>query len=291
MALLRVRPFWPTLSFWVAEPLWTRRRFLAPFDHLLQHLCVLRTVLIGRCKDTTTLIHGPRHPIVGFVPIPFSLASLLTTFPYSALSGSLKRIPAFVVSWHSLLEPITLLVVMLFTKVELPVAPDHTSHAHIPHETSSACVVLPRTIPPRSIVLYRLLVISPLHSDSCRINSDYDLSMCSLCQHIVGPPPPPIVLAPLAIDLRPPVLRLFPDKESMDSPSPSSSQSPQASLKLVHHFLNPGPLSPTSTTSIAYRFLHDNLNGSIMTYFSRVPTSASSCPVLRPFDPNFASTS
>ena len=32
------------LDFWVAKSLWTRRRFLAPFDPLLQHLCVLQAV-------------------------------------------------------------------------------------------------------------------------------------------------------------------------------------------------------------------------------------------------------
>ncbi|RZS16651.1 hypothetical protein BHM03_00048699 [Ensete ventricosum] len=39
-------PFQPMLCFWVAKPLWTRC-FLAPFDHLLQHLCVLLAVLLS----------------------------------------------------------------------------------------------------------------------------------------------------------------------------------------------------------------------------------------------------
>ncbi|RWW89707.1 hypothetical protein BHE74_00001256 [Ensete ventricosum] len=33
-----------------------------------------------------------------------------------------------------------------------------------------------------------------------------ELSMCGLCQHIVGPPSPPIAFVPLAIHLRPPIL-------------------------------------------------------------------------------------
>ncbi|RWW59547.1 hypothetical protein BHE74_00033506 [Ensete ventricosum] len=52
MALLRVH----LLSnrrycFWVAEPLRTRCCFLAPFDHMLQHHCVLLAVLLGRWTD------------------------------------------------------------------------------------------------------------------------------------------------------------------------------------------------------------------------------------------------
>ncbi|KAJ8512127.1 hypothetical protein OPV22_002561 [Ensete ventricosum] len=39
--------------------------------------------------------------------------------------------PASAVLWHSLLESTALLVVALFTEVELPVAPDH-SHDHVP---------------------------------------------------------------------------------------------------------------------------------------------------------------
>ncbi|RWW75861.1 hypothetical protein BHE74_00016087 [Ensete ventricosum] len=35
----------------VAEPHWTRRRFLTPFDHLLQHHCAFIAVLLGRWKD------------------------------------------------------------------------------------------------------------------------------------------------------------------------------------------------------------------------------------------------
>ncbi|RWW71147.1 hypothetical protein BHE74_00021121, partial [Ensete ventricosum] len=57
----------------------------------------------------------------------------------------------------------------------------------------------------------------------------------------------------------------------------------------MYHYLDPGPLSPTSTISIAYRFLHDNLNGSTMAYSSRVPAFASSYLVLRSFDLNFVS--
>ncbi|RWV82746.1 hypothetical protein GW17_00055727 [Ensete ventricosum] len=56
----------------------------------------------------------------------------------------------------------------------------------------TACVVLPRTIPPRSDAPCRLLVTSLLYSDPRVMNSDYDFSMCGLCQHLVGPPPFPI---------------------------------------------------------------------------------------------------
>ncbi|RWW56066.1 hypothetical protein BHE74_00037240 [Ensete ventricosum] len=84
--------------------------------------------------------------------------------------------PAAAVPWHLLFESIALLVVVLFTEVELPVAHDHTLHDQVPHGT---CVVSPRTIPPRSAVPYRLLMTSSLHSDS--YDSDYDLSMCGLC--------------------------------------------------------------------------------------------------------------
>ncbi|RWW72750.1 hypothetical protein BHE74_00019432 [Ensete ventricosum] len=52
---------------------------------------------------------------------------------------------------------------------------------------------------------------------------------------------------------------------------------------------DPGPLCPTSTISAAHHFLHDNSNSSTVVYSSRVPTSASSCPMLRHFDSNFAS--
>ncbi|RRT75117.1 hypothetical protein B296_00031580 [Ensete ventricosum] len=114
--------------------------------------------------------------------------------------------------------------------------------------------------------------------------------MCSLCQHIVGPPPPPIVFVPLAIHLRLSILGSPQDEALLkDSPSPSSSRSSPTLLKLVHHCLDPGPLSPTSTISAAHRFLHDNSNDSTVAYSSRVPASVSSWPVLRPYDPNFAS--
>ncbi|RWW07620.1 hypothetical protein GW17_00028994 [Ensete ventricosum] len=75
------------------------------------------------------------------------------------------------------------------------------------------------------------------------------------------------------------------------SASATLSRSPHTSLKLVHHCLDPGPLFPTSTISVVHRFLHDNSNDSILAYSSRVPASAFSYPVLRPFDPNFASAS
>ncbi|RWW70583.1 hypothetical protein BHE74_00021728 [Ensete ventricosum] len=55
-----------------------------------------------------------------------------------------------------------------------------------------ACVAFPRTIPPRSTAPCCLLVTSLLHTDSRVMNSDYDFSMCGLCQHIVRPPPSPI---------------------------------------------------------------------------------------------------
>ncbi|RZS14334.1 hypothetical protein BHM03_00046013 [Ensete ventricosum] len=45
--------------------------------------------------------------------------------------------------------------------------------------------------------------------------------------------------------------------------------------------LHLGSLSPTSTISATHHFLHDNSNNSTVAYFSRVPASASSCPVLR----------
>ncbi|RWW44106.1 hypothetical protein BHE74_00050167, partial [Ensete ventricosum] len=38
------------------EPHRTRRRFLAPFNHLLQHHCVLLAVLLGRWKDRLQLL-------------------------------------------------------------------------------------------------------------------------------------------------------------------------------------------------------------------------------------------
>ncbi|RWW62506.1 hypothetical protein BHE74_00030359 [Ensete ventricosum] len=48
-------------------------------------------------RQTVTLMHGLHHLVVGLVSIRFSLASLVATFAYSALSsdllGSLKRIP------------------------------------------------------------------------------------------------------------------------------------------------------------------------------------------------------
>ncbi|RRT53648.1 hypothetical protein B296_00026031 [Ensete ventricosum] len=115
--------------------------------------------------------------------------------------------------------------------------------------------------------------------------------MYGLCQHNVGPLPPLIVFTPLAIDLRPPILKSHSDEASLqDSLSHSSSRSPQTSLKLEYHYLDSEPLSPTSTISVTQCFLHDNSNGSIMAYSSRVPASMSYCPVLRPSDPNFAST-
>ncbi|RZR85912.1 hypothetical protein BHM03_00012974 [Ensete ventricosum] len=121
--------------------------------------------------------------------------------------------------------------------------------------------------------------------DSYVMNSDYDLSLCGLCQHIVGPPPAPITFAPLALHLRPPILGLPLDEVSLyDNPLPSRSRSPQTLLKLVHHCLDPMPLSSISTISIAHHFLHDN----IVAYSSRVLAFASSCSMLRPYDLNFA---
>ncbi|RZS10361.1 hypothetical protein BHM03_00041579 [Ensete ventricosum] len=97
--------------------------------------------------------------------------------------------PAAAVPWHLLFESIALLVVVLFTEVELPVAHDHTPHDQVPHGTY------------------------------------------------------------------------------------------------------PGPLSLTNTISVAHHFLYDNSNDSTVAYSSIVPASASSCPVLRPSDLNFASAS
>ncbi|RWW51392.1 hypothetical protein BHE74_00042265 [Ensete ventricosum] len=149
-------------------------------------------------------------------------------------------------------------------------------------------VVLPQTVPPRSAAPCCILVTSSLHSDSYGMNSYYNLSMCGLCQHIVEPPPPPIVFAPLAIDLRPLILESYSDEASLyDSPSPSSSRSSQTSLKLVHRCLDPGLLFPASTISVMHHFFYDNSNDSTMTYSSRVPIAAFSCPVLRPYDLNF----
>ncbi|RWV78296.1 hypothetical protein GW17_00060754 [Ensete ventricosum] len=83
----------------------------------------------------------------------------------------------------------------------------------------TACVALPRTIPPRSAAPCHLLVTSPLHTDSRVMNSDYDFSMCGLCQHIVRPPPSLILVRSLGN-------------------SPSSTHSwvtPGRSIALGHH--------------------------------------------------------
>ncbi|RWW42924.1 hypothetical protein BHE74_00051471 [Ensete ventricosum] len=83
------------IAFWVAEPLRTRRRFLAPFDHLLQYHCVLLAVLLGRWKDRLQLSCMASAILLQGTSILFSLASLVATFAYSALSSdlpsSLKR--------------------------------------------------------------------------------------------------------------------------------------------------------------------------------------------------------
>ncbi|RRT42246.1 hypothetical protein B296_00057263 [Ensete ventricosum] len=56
VALLRVHLYSDRrLAVWVAETLWTRCRILTPFDHLLQHLCFLRAVHLGRWKDRLQL--------------------------------------------------------------------------------------------------------------------------------------------------------------------------------------------------------------------------------------------
>ncbi|RRT36469.1 hypothetical protein B296_00018012 [Ensete ventricosum] len=96
------------LYFWVAEPHWTHRRFLAYFDHLLQHHCVLLAVLPGRWKERLQLLmRGLRHLVVGLAPILLSLASLVAMFAYSTLSSDLpdsrKRITAYCLL-HSLDE-------------------------------------------------------------------------------------------------------------------------------------------------------------------------------------------
>ncbi|RWV86352.1 hypothetical protein GW17_00051767 [Ensete ventricosum] len=41
--------------FWITKHLWTRHRFLDPFDPLLQHLCDLLAILLSRWKDRLQL--------------------------------------------------------------------------------------------------------------------------------------------------------------------------------------------------------------------------------------------
>ncbi|RWW72075.1 hypothetical protein BHE74_00020139 [Ensete ventricosum] len=84
-------------SFWVAKFLSTNRRFLIPFDHLLQHLYVLRAILLGRWKDRATPMHGLPHHVALLTLILFSFTSLVATFAHLALAlsfdlpSSLKR--------------------------------------------------------------------------------------------------------------------------------------------------------------------------------------------------------
>ncbi|RWW05071.1 hypothetical protein BHE74_00055012 [Ensete ventricosum] len=93
--------FLTELCFWVAEPHWTRRRFLAPFDHLLQHHCVLLP------------------PYADDQDFHLTQASIRT-----------HGRPASAVLWYTLLESTTLFAIALFTEVELPAAPDY-SHDHV----------------------------------------------------------------------------------------------------------------------------------------------------------------
>ncbi|RRT41630.1 hypothetical protein B296_00038259 [Ensete ventricosum] len=87
------------------------------------------------------------------------------------------RRPTSVVPRLSLLESIAVLLVVSYTKVELPVAPDHTSAWSCPLWDMSTCIALPRTIPPYFAASCCLLVTSPLHTDSRMMNSNYDFSI------------------------------------------------------------------------------------------------------------------
>ncbi|RZS29154.1 hypothetical protein BHM03_00062847 [Ensete ventricosum] len=156
----------------------------------------------------------------------------------------------------------------------------------------TACVALPRTIPSRSAIPCRLLVTSPLHTDSRVMNSDYDFFMCGICQHIIGPSPSPIFGSlPWQFTFVHPLLGHTRTKHSsrivcrlvaLKSPDfariSAPLSGPWASIPYQHN-LHYAPLVP------------DNSNGNTVAYSSRVPAFAFFFPVLRSPNPNFASAS
>ncbi|RZR89971.1 hypothetical protein BHM03_00017788 [Ensete ventricosum] len=120
-----------------------------------------------------------------------------------------------------------------------------------------ACVALPRTIPPRSAAPCRLLVTSPLHTDSRVMNSVYDFSTCGLCPHIIGPPPSPIFSSlPWQFTFVHPLFGHTWTKHSSRTVCRLVAHEVLlTSLELVHHCLDLGPLSPTSTISAMHHLV------------------------------------
>ncbi|RRT37110.1 hypothetical protein B296_00020628 [Ensete ventricosum] len=126
------------------------------------------------------------------------------------------------------------------------------------------------------------------------MNSNYDFSICGLCQHLIGPPPSPIFsLLPWQFTFVHPLL----------GHTWTFKHSSRIVRRLVAHkvpldFARIGAPLSGSSAFIPYKrnlyyapLVPDNSNDNNVAYSSRVPASASSCPELRYPDPIFASAS
>lgn len=119
-------------------------------------------------------------------------------------------------------------------------------------------------VPPRFIRLRHLLVTYLLHSDRYMVKSDYNLSLCGLCQHITGLPSFSTMFTYLTIDLRP--------------LGPTTLKVHRLYWKSIYYCLDLRRLFPTQSL-LSKSSIWDNSNDITMAYSSKAPAFVTSRPI------------